>query len=103
MKKKIAIIIVAFLTSAVGVGAVRLSGYSTHSEKKAPPVLLPLEFQEEASVPVPKMLVFIHPQCPGQQTTLAALSKLATDDFGLVDVRVLFYLPENRSAEWAAT
>jgi hypothetical protein len=94
MKKTLAILLVTIWAIAIGIGMVWMTDYSTKPGKRSPaPAELPLEFRERKLREVPKLLVFLHPHCPCSRATVAELEKLAYKNFGLFEIRILFYQP----------
>jgi hypothetical protein len=101
MKKKLAILLVTIWAISIGIGMVWMTDYSTKPGKRSlAPAELPLEFREQKLREVPKLLVFLHPECPCSRATVAELEKLVYKNFGRFEVRVLFYQPEDHP-EWA--
>lgn len=60
----------------------------------------PVESQLSLHNVHPTLLVFAHPKCPCTRATLYELEQMLTRCEGLVDVRIIFFTPDDFAAEY---
>jgi hypothetical protein len=51
----------------------------------------------------PRLVVFIHPQCPCSRATVSEIERLSERAPGAFDIEALFYKPEDKPEEWVKT
>ena len=101
------ILIALFITVwavSVGIGFVRLTDYASRPGKPANvSPRLPTGIFAESSKNLPKLVLFIHPQCPCSRSTLNELARLVANRQERAEIKVFFYKPIDKSAEWVET
>lgn len=55
----------------------------------------------EAPAGRPSLVLFLHPECPCSRATVDELGVLLTRQPGKLSVQVVFFTPEEKTAEWA--
>ena len=103
LNKLILTIVIAFWSLVIGIGTVWMTDYNSRPGRAAvSPAILPDDDLKQFEY-LPKVLVFLHPQCPCSRATLAELARLNTRNAGLADVHIFFYQPSDQADEWSKT
>jgi hypothetical protein len=104
MKKTLIIVALTIWVSTIAIGTVWITDYSTRPGKKGiSPTSLPIGFGGETSSKLPKLFVFLHPQCPCSGATLKELEKLVERNPDALEINIFFYQPSNQPPEWSET
>lgn len=86
---------------ATGVGLAGLWRYSlTPAEMSAGTAAWPKQSCLEPPGDRPSLVLFLHPECPCSRATVTELGRLLARQPGKLSVQVVFYTPEEKSAEW---
>jgi hypothetical protein len=95
------VVFVALWVFVVGTGIGILLRYSnTPGESATPPVTWPSRTSIRRTKGHATLLVFAHPQCPCSEASVEELASIVADAGYKLDVRVLFYAPEQQTDEW---
>lgn len=104
MRKFFLILVVVIWTVSVGIGFVWMTDYSTRPGIPADvSVKLPPNIFSESEYKMPKLVLFIHPQCPCTAATFTELEKIVASTQGLAKIKVIFYRPNDKPVEWIET
>lgn len=104
MKKNIVIAVVTVWAIIIGIGTVWMLDYSSRPGRIGnSPASLSTDYLNDNSSKLPKLLVFLHPQCPCSRATLTELNRLVERNSDSIDVNIFFYQPANESREWVET
>lgn len=104
MRKFFSILGVTLWAIFVGIGFVWMTDYSTRPGIPANvSAKLPPNIFSESESTFPKLVLFIHPQCPCSAATFTELEKIVASTQGLAKIKVIFYRPNDKLVEWIET
>jgi hypothetical protein len=104
MRKTALISAVMIWAVLVGIGFVWLTDYSTRPGKPANvSAKLPPEIYETLNKTLPKVILFVHPQCACSRATLSELERILAENENRAEVKIFFYKPEQESDDWVKT
>lgn len=104
MRKFLLILLFTLWILSVGIGLVWMTDYSTRPGLPADvSAKLPPDIFSESGAKLPKLILFIHPQCPCTGATFAELERLVASTYGLARIKIIFYRPNDQPLEWIET